>query len=499
MKNKGRILINAYYRDHSVVQSLIDAFNDFIDFGMQQVVDEEKEIEPTIIPANLDEYKIRFGKIRIGEPIIIEADGSPREMWPTEARIRQLTYASPIFLELIPIINGIIQKPVEVKIGMMPIMLKSKYCRLSGLSKDELIKVGEDPNDPGGYFIINGSEKTIVTIEDLAPNTFLVSQDSTTKTYTGKIFSESGAYRIPLTIEQRGDLIFYVTFTRLKRIPIVLLMKALGITTDQEIMKIIVGDSEVNADQVLINIYEYADIKDEFEAMDAIAKMIGLTHPYEIRIQRVQQLIDQFLLPHLGREKEDRKLKAYNLGKYVQKLMKVQEGLIPPDDRDHYMNKRLKTAGDSLLDLFRFNFRILIRDMMYNFQRIVKRGKLPPLNTIVRDKLFTSRVYSAMATGSWVGERKGVAQRFMHWSFVERISHLQRVSSMLNSSQENFEARALHPTHFGRLCPIETPEGKNVGLRKNFALLSAVTRYYDDSQLYDLLEGLGLNLVTKKK
>ncbi|MEM2115548.1 MAG: DNA-directed RNA polymerase subunit B'' [Candidatus Woesearchaeota archaeon] len=491
---KSRILMKKYFEKNSMIQSIIDSFNDFVDFGMQQVVDEIHEIEPTIIPANLEEYKIKLGKIRIGEPIITEADGSIRELYPYEARIREITYASPIYLEFIPIINQILQKPIEVKIGMLPIMVKSKYCRLYNLKPEELIELGEDPDDVGGYFIINGSEKVIINIEDLAPNQFLVNKDPVTGSYFGKIFSENGAYRIPLSIEQRNDLIFYVTFTRVKRIPVVVLLKALGLEKDSEIMEAINPTPE-GSNLVFINLYEYAEIKNSFEAKDYISKILGMTHPVEIRIPRIEQILDQFLLPHLGVTAEERKLKAYNLARYVSKLIKVSTGVLPEDDRDHYMNKRVKTAGESLMDLFRYNFRILVKDILYNFQRIVKRGKLPPLNTVVRDKLFTSRFYSAMATGNWVGERTGVCQRFMHWSYIETLSHLQRVSSLLDPNQENFKARALHPTHFGRLCAIETPEGKNVGLRKNLALMSSISRYYDESKIYEVLQSFGLKLL----
>ena len=108
--------------------------------------------------------------------------------------------------------------------------------------------------------------------------------------------------------------------------------------------------------------------------------------------------------------------------------------------------------------------KVLIGDLLYNFQRIVKRGKVPSIKVIIREKLLTSRIYSSMATGNWVGGRKGISQRIERLNFLQAQSHLQRVVSPLSSSQENFAARALHPTHIGRLCPSETPEGTNIGL-----------------------------------
>jgi DNA-directed RNA polymerase beta subunit len=130
---------------------------------------------------------------------------------------------------------------------------------------------------------------------------------------------------------------------------------------------------------------------------------------------------------------------------------------------------------------------------LYNFQRIVKRGKFPSIKVIIREKLLTSRIYSSMATGNWVGGRKGISQRIQRLNFLETLSHLQRIVSPLSASQENFEARELHSTHFGRLCPIETPEGTNIGLRKNLSMLCKISEESDEDSIIKQLKSLGLN------
>jgi len=149
-------------------------------------------------------------------------------------------------------------------------------------------------------------------------------------------------------------------------------------------------------------------------------------------------------------------------------------------------------SGDLLLDLFRVNFKVLVGDILYNFQRIIKRGKLPSIRVIIRDKLLTSRLYSSMATGEWVGGRQGVSQRMSRTNFLDMVSHLQRVVSPLSSAQENFEARALHCTHLGRLCPIETPEGTNIGLRKNLAMLCSLSQNVPEDKVLESLKTIGL-------
>jgi len=206
----------------------------------------------------------------------------------------------------------------------------------------------------------------------------------------------------------------------------------------------------------------------------------------------MNELLDKYLLPNIGTAPEDRLAKAINLCKLLKKYILVSSGEVPAEDKDHYQNKRLKLSGDLLGDLLRVNLKVLINDILYNFQRIVKRGKFPSIKVIIRDKLLTSRIYSAMATGSWVGGKKGISQRIQRLNYLNTVSHLQRVVSPLSSSQENFEARELHPTHYGRLCPSETPEGTNIGLRKNLALTTQVSRDADEEEVISSLKNIGL-------
>jgi DNA-directed RNA polymerase beta subunit len=248
-------------------------------------------------------------------------------------------------------------------------------------------------------------------------------------------------------------------------------------------------------DEVFINLYDFVGLKTADDAQDWIAKKIGITQSKDVRLERINEVLDRFLLPHLGITPEARMVKAQNLCKLFRRFMLVVSGVVGSDDKDHYANKRVKMSGDLLADLFRANLRVLIDDLLYNFQRIVKRGKFPSIKVIIRDKLLTSRIYSAMATGAWVGGRKGISQRIQRLNHLDTVSHLQRVVSPLASSQENFEARALHATHLGRLCPIETPEGTNIGLRKNLSLLSEVSLGADDEAVLKVAKNAGLKLI----
>lgn len=492
MSKDSNLLLYKFFEENSLIQADLDSFDNFVERELKRILEENAEIEPTIIPPNVEDFKIRLDNIIVTKPEITEADGSKRDILPNEARLRKISYAAPIFIEVSAHINGVQREEFKLQIGNLPIMLKSKFCHLSDMSREERIQAGEDPDDPGGYFIVNGTEKVLVKIEDLAANRLTINAMKTgISPYVGKIFSERGSYKIPHEFEKPKDGIVYLTFTRVKRIPIVLLCKALGMLKDEEIMKAI-GIEEDN--EVFVNLFEFVDIKDREEALDQIAKRIGITQSKEIRVLRVEEILDKYLLPHLGVSVDDRHFKALNICKYANHYLKTCRGVIPLSDKDHYMNKRLKLSGDLLADLFRVNMKVLIGDLLYNFQRIVKRGKIPSIKVIIREKLLTQRIYSSMATGNWVGSRTGVSQRISRHNYLEFLSGLQRVFSPLSSSQENFEARALHSTHLGRLCPSETPEGSSIGLRKNLALLASVSSEVDEQELVKSLQTMGLEV-----
>ena len=494
MYKYGRTLIQKYFDEQSFVGSDIESYNFFMEKELNKIIEENKEIVPTIIPHNIDDFKIKLDKIWSVKPEITEADGSKRNIFPVEARLRKLTYSAPTFIEVSAHINGVQRESFTTQIGNIPIMLKSKLCHLYNLSRQELIDKGEDPDEPGGYFIINGTEKVLITIEDLASNRFLVEKHkSGTSEYVGKLFSEYGSFKIPHTMEKLKDGIFYLTFTRVRKIPIVVVIKALGLLKDEEITKFI--SEKMQYDEVIINLIEFSSIKTKEEALDFIAKKVGVTQSKEVRTERMREILDKYLMPHLGIKKEDRIFKAYNLCKMIKKFLKVSRGELNTDDKDHYMNKKLKLSGDLLADLLRLNLKVLIGDLLYNFQRMVKRGKFPTIKNLIRDKLLTQRIYSSMATGTWVSGRKGISQRIQRLNYLEMLSHLQRVVSPLSASQENFEARELHSTHLGRLCPIETPEGTNIGLRKNLSLLCPISNESDEDGVIKQLKNFGLKAI----
>ncbi len=480
---QDHIIVKNYLKNHSLVESNIISFNNFIKHRMQEIVE---EINNSI---DNDDFEINLGKIEVGKPKIVEADGSSSFITPNEARLRNLTYAAPITLELTVKKDGQTDSEI-VEIGKIPVMIGSEACNTHGMSREELIENYSDPKDPGGYFIIKGNERVMIMAEDLAENQFVV-EPGKDGVLVLKMFSLKGTYRIPITLKEGKEGLFNISFSRFKDLPAIILLKALGLTKESDIAKYIGKEN----DAVIVNLYEFVDIATKEDAMMYIAEKTNLQGTKKEILDRVNSRIDSYLFPHIGQKKEDRTKKAITLCKLIKHYLVAKDNPELRTDKDHYANKRVRLSSDLLSSLFRVNLGILIRDIQYSLQKSVKRKNYFSIKILAKSTLFSHRVESAIATGSWTGERSGITQNMDKTNYLATISQLQRISSMLPSDQENFKARTLHPTHYGRFCPIETPEGTEIGLRKNLSILCRISTMtgFSEDKIMKLLEEEGLD------
>ena len=468
-------LLKSYSDSVGFSNHQIKSYNEFLKFRLQKVIDEIGEIK---LETETGDFRISLGRIRIEKPCIKEADGATRFITPMEARIRNLTYSAPVFVEMIPMINGIEQEKQEVKLGDIPVMLKSDICVLKGMTEDELIQTGEDPSEPGGYFIINGTERIIVMSEEILSNLPIIEKRKETE--TARINSELSGF-VQMHLIERKDGILYISFANVKKFPLVILLRVLGLETDKDIINAIEPTSEMEED-LYYNLTEYPEIRNSEEAKEYMAKRL---HIFQGKVTRINEIVDKYLLPHLGQDKKNRIDKAMYLGNVSKKLIRLGIGQIQEQDIDHYGNKRVRAVGDFLEILVRsvlLGKYGLINRIVYRYQRMSKRGKLPSLQSMVESDYLTKRIASHMATGQWIGGRTGICQRLERTNWIRTIAHLRNVLSPLSSSQEHFEARALHPTQFGRLCAEETPEGINIGLRKYLATTAVISESVLDTR-----------------
>jgi DNA-directed RNA polymerase beta subunit len=478
-----------FTREKGMVRFQIDSYNDFISRRIPKVLSEIGVVKPEV--PELGEFKIKLGEFKIGEPSVKEADGSVRGILPLEARARNLTYSAPMFIEMTPILNNIESDTIVVNFGDMPVMLKSRICPLATMSRQELIENGEDPDDPGGYFIINGTERILVLVEEIASNRIITAKVSSGNVAEiARIHSEKDGYIQRHLLERKNDGTITISFANVNKLPIAILLKALGLESDKDIAVVISTDPEIQ-EEFYVNLYE-TEASTKQGALEDIGKHIKIPQK-EYRIDRAVKLVDRYLLPHLGQTTDKRIEKAMFLSKAVAKLIKLHLNKIEEDDLDHYSNKRLKLSGD-LLEILLRSILLgkwgLITRITYNYQKLTKRGRLPPLQAIVESNVLTNQLVSALAIGSWVGGRTGISQRLERGSYIKTISHMRNVLSPLTSTQEHFEARELHPTHFGKLCTSETPEGSTIGLRKYLAIMAEITKGVNEKELKPLITSI---------
>jgi len=504
----GWYALQSFVKEKGLVRQHLDSYESFLNTLMQQVVDYYRD--GVDVPGK--NLKICFGKISIDkDPHLIEADRTIiTELDPVQARIRNMDYSLPLMLEIevrdvsrrvqeekrpsvdksllamgpsgMPTVKacqsmGIPIIKERVYIGRLPIMLRSSLCSLSSKGREELINMGEDPDDPGGYFIVAGSERVIVSQEDLVSNKVLVDVAPSTMPaeYMAKVFSYYNGIRSPVSLLLSKDGKMLVESTAFPvRIPFAVLMKALGVEKDSQIVNLVSGSQEIQ-DSMLVPLQDASEITSKEAALDYIGGRLAVGQPKDIRVRRAEEQLDTRFLPHLGTSTEDRLRKAVHLALMAEKILQFSKGMRKADDKDHYANKRLRLAGDLLSQLFAVAFAAFVKDFQYQVSRSFSRmKKVPNLNSLVRADLVSQRFQHALATGNWVGNKTGVSQLLDRTNYLSTISHLRRVISPLSRSQSHFEARDLHGTQWGRMCPNESPEGPNCGLVKNLAI-SAIT------------------------
>ncbi len=490
----------------------LDSFNHFLLHNLQKVVDEQRVIETDIENRGKSNEPVwvELGQIKVMKPLVREADGSQGDLFPCEARLRNLTYAAPMHLDMTLVHGGERQEPVITTIGLLPIMIGSSACNLAGMSDAERITHGEDPLDPGGYFVVNGTERVLMTLEDLASNKIMTefTERYNERIYVAKVFSQYRGYRALVVVERNKKNLLEVSFPSVAgHLKFVDLMRALGLDSDHAVVEAVSTEEDILT-FMMQNLEESACDSVECGVM-YVGKKLAPNQTRDYQRKRAEFVLDNYLLPHLnylmpvGMSETDpgheaavhgvRLAKAHFLGRMAEACFDLVLDKRRIDDKDHYSNKRLKLAGDLMEDLFRISLNRLTRDVKYQLERASMRHRDLSIGTAVRADVLTERLLHPLATGNWVGGRTGVSQLLDRVDHMAVLSHLRRVISPLSRSQPHFEARDLHPTQWGRICPSETPEGPNCGLVKNFAQMVEISKgVTDEDEVLSILYTMGV-------
>ena len=541
-------VISSFFEAKGLVSQQLDSFDEFVMTTMQELVEENNHlILDQNNPASMDDdtiaarrYEINFGTILLSRPAMTEGDGTTSMMLPQEARLRNLTYSSPLYIEMSYNVTKAVERPVplhemndeqqqEMKetgehptrlvweadgtqngegskeeparifIGKIPIMLKSKYCILKDLEEDDLYAWNECPYDQGGYFIINGSEKVLIAQERSAANIVQVFKKPlpSPTPYIAEIRSalEKGSRLISsmsIKLFAKGDgnrggfgQTIKSTLPYIKSdVPIAVVFRALGVVSDEDILNHICYDrTDTQMLEMLKPCIEEAFvIQDREVALDYIGRRgTSTTMTREKRVKYARDIMQKELLPHISQKEGSETRKAFFLGYMVHKMLQCALGRRETDDRDHFGKKRLDLAGPLLAKLFRGLYKRLTGEVFKHLQRCVEAGREFNMTIGIKSTTITNGLKYSLATGNWGDQKKaaqstaGVSQVLNRYTFASTLSHLRRTNTPIGRDGKIAKPRQLHNTHWGLVCPAETPEGQACGLVKNLALMCYVT------------------------
>jgi DNA-directed RNA polymerase II subunit RPB2 len=514
------LIIDKYFNDNPnyLVAHHLDSYNSFFNEGLKRIF---KEKNPIKIMKEQDPKTGEFAlkcemylggkngdKLYYGKPIIYD-ENREHFMYPNEARLRNMTYGITIHydVEVDFFIKNAATGELEqsstllpkIFLGRFPIMLQSDLCILNGLDRQVRFRMGECRNDRGGYFIIDGKEKCIVCQEKFADNMLYV-RDKANDLYTHsaeiRSVSEDASKPVrtlsvkmvaPSTTSTNKQLVVIVPNVR-KPVPLFILMRALGIESDREIIDYCLLDRETYASYVdlfIPSIHDAGRLFNQEVALKYIATLTkGKTIPHALEI------LTNYLLPHIGEMNFQEK--AYFIGYMVNQLLQVYTKERKATDRDNFRFKRIELTGSLLYDLFKEYYTLQQREIFQRFDKeyYYKKGiyvnNFPALIEMNYKEFFGERQvadgFRKAFKGGWGSEahtkRVGVVQDVNRLSFNSFVAQLRKLNLPLDASAKVVGPRLAHTTQWGIIDPIDTPDGGNVGLHKNLTIMAAVTKGY---------------------
>lgn len=521
---------SAYFQEKGLVRQQLDSFDEFVQNTMQELVDDSGDIrvspefqhmvgydeddDEEEAPETKAVFEIRFGQVYLSKPTTVEKDGETTNLFPQEARLRNLTYAAPLYVDVslnqyqvpnevnINDPNEDLGEPMSTEsrkkefIGYVPIMLRSLFCVLSDKDDADLSDLGECIYDQGGYFVINGSEKVIIAQERLSNNHVYAFQKKQPSKFSWVIETRSQVEQVgrpvsTLTLQMyhkggrgaiEGNQIRSTLPYIRTDVPVVIIFRALGLVADRDIIEHVVYDL---TDGEMMDLFrpsleEAFVIQRQDVALDFIGRRGSAKDvTKEDRIRYAQMILQKEVLPHVGTEEHCEVKKGFFIGYAVHKLLMCRLGRSDEDDRDHFGKKRLDLAGPLLGGLFRLLLRKLTKDVRKTLQICLDEGKEFNISNSIKSHHITEGLKYSLATGNWGDKgattKAGVSQVLNRLTYASSLSHLRRSNTPLARTGKQAKPRQLHNTHWGMVCPAETPEGQAVGLVKNLALMAYIT------------------------
>ena len=516
-------VIDAFFKqDNVLVDHQISSFNYFMSNQLQNIVKEKDLNQVKIFNKDswneelqqyTETYIVEFGKIYVSKPVLYDAPNKP--MYPAEARLRKLTYAGNLYIDIHHKTVTFDPKTGQESIqqytsyekypcGKMPIMVGSKYCVLTDQNNITKNEMGEGEFDMGGYFIIKGSEKVVITREKKCDNKVYCFKHKLGQSKYSDVAEiscvhpENPSVAVPVWVKMKakeetfGGNVLRVRLRRMKQdIPLVIIFRALNVISDKSIMEMVVYNTEKESAQPLMellkaSIEEARPIVSQKLALEYISKYINGIQSTKYKTTKCKlkytfEVLCEELFPHIGISPIK---KAYYLGYMVNRLFKTYLGLLEYDDRDSFLNKRVETAGELMSQIFRTYFGQFVKDLKTTCDKDMLAGRFNEIPDNLGKKLKPNNIEIgiklAFSTGNWglknqAKTKTAVTAVLQRMTYLGTLSNLRRIVAPLDKNMKQTDPRKLHSTHWGMICPYETPEGASIGIVKNMSMMCHIT------------------------
>ncbi|GFR17628.1 DNA-directed RNA polymerase III subunit RPC2 [Trichonephila clavata] len=502
IKDKGK-LVPAFLKTKGLVKQHIDSFDHFVNVGIKKIVKANEKIVSDVDPS----FYVKYLSINVGRPVVEDDFQYEFESTPHVCRLRDMTYSAPISVsvEYIKSHNRVIKN--DVVIGKMPIMLRSSKCNLHGKTPFELAQRKECPLDPGGYFVVNGTEKVILMQEQLSKNRMIVDRDKNGG-ITCQVTSSTSEKKTRTNIVTKKGRYYLNHNSFSEDIPIFIAFKAMGFESDQYIVQMI-GTDEVTLNKLFPCIEECRKVPvyTQTQALRYIGSKLKMRKMWgssqkKPPVEEAIELLATTIFAHIPVEEFNFKMKAVYLACIIKRMIKAEKDPKLLDDRDYYGNKRLELAGSLLALLFEDVFKRFNTEWKWTIDKILPKLKAGPFDALLHIKpdLITNALVNAISTGNWTVkrfrmERIGVTQVLSRLSYISALGMMTRVDSQFEKSRKVSGPRSLQASQWGMLCPCDTPEGEGCGLVKNLALMTHVTTDLEEEPVAKLAHNLGVQKV----
>mmetsp|Transcript_5007 Transcript_5007/g.17689 ORF Transcript_5007/g.17689 Transcript_5007/m.17689 type:complete len:983 (+) Transcript_5007:171-3119(+) len=512
-------LLPHFLQLRGLMRQHIASFDFFVNHDIKKVVG--ASLNKTVRSEVDPNFFLEYTDVNVGTPTIDEDAFTSNVATPMECRLRDSTYSAPIMVDVRYRRGMQVVTTKDVVIGRIPIMLRSSKCVLRDKTKAELESLKECSLDPGGYFVVKGQEKVVLMQEQLSKNRVIIETDIkghvcaaiTSSTHERKSRCSIYAKQTP-----RGPRVYMKHNTLGDELPIVILLKAMGMESDQEIAELVGHGNKKIMDLFILSFeepaashvrtqkqaleYIGAAIREKQKANESSSNVYSQARRPASAEDEAREVLAGVVLSHVPVVDYDFVAKRVFIGYVTRKVLAafIDRSLL--DDKDYYGNKRLELAGQLLSLLFEDLFKRFNADLKRSADLVLQKQNRTTVfdivkSTVWRTDTITQGFVHAISSGNWVlkrfkMDRAGVTQILSRLSYMSAVGMMTRVNSQFEKTRKTSGPRALQPSQWGMLCPADTPEGETCGLVKNLALLAHVTTDADQEPIKELCFDLGV-------